>query len=481
MAPRSSSVLLLLALIPFVPGCGDNLVPRDAAVDDAPVADAPVADAPIADAPIDAPDVDAPIDAAIDAPDIDAAIDAPIDAPPIPTGPVTVTVTLFPRAFQLPPNGPPPPVPNIPVIVTHPDGSIGARGTTDAAGRVTLEVQPGSWVTAIFRVTTTPARAIVKTIAGVEPGDELVINGIGTSVPPTSAPFTYAWPALPAGATYATVTDRCGRYATVSGTSVAARTEPYCAGASGALFLAISTVTGLHSYAHLPSVARVPGETYTAGPWQPAGTLPITVTDLPPQTTALAWLDVGGLVPGDVQANGSGSHNLPPVGGAATVTVPWPPPVTRAHVMVSFGHVPSQVVQTLQVRTDAAGSVSVSAGALLPFITTPATADLAARTIAWTQTAGAPPDGIHLELWHPTADWIMLVPPGATQYAFPRMPPDVADAVPPTTGSAVAAYAYLLEYDHVTSYRAMRHLPDAARIEHPHPYGAARVRTSRSR
>ncbi len=117
-----------------------------------------------------------------------------------PRGLVKVTV--------LDPQGTGAPVTGVPVVFIEPDGKLGARISTDAAGKAEAEVLPGSSVTAVLRTSTNTHEMI--TITGAQIGDDLVITqslnnqeaGTFTINFPQNASASYYYVASPCGYSY---------------------------------------------------------------------------------------------------------------------------------------------------------------------------------------------------------------------------------------------------------------------------------------
>jgi hypothetical protein len=75
------------------------------------------------------------------------------------------------------------PLADIPVVFHRADGTLVEAAATDANGRAAAKPGPGGFVTA---VTTFAAEADLKTFAGVQPGDQLVLDG----APSLATPMT---------------------------------------------------------------------------------------------------------------------------------------------------------------------------------------------------------------------------------------------------------------------------------------------------
>lgn len=135
---------------------------------------------------------------------LEGAADALPDAPEAPVA-ITVTRQSVPLA-------------DIPVIFHRADGTLVETRVTNSAGRAEARTGPGGFVTA---VTSFAADRDVKTFAGVQPGDQLVLDG----APNASTPMTtYAvHVAQVAGAVFYRVGVRC---LVGTGEQVGANTNP---------------------------------------------------------------------------------------------------------------------------------------------------------------------------------------------------------------------------------------------------------------
>jgi hypothetical protein len=98
------------------------------------------------------------------------------------TGPVTVTVTL---------GGP---VAGVPVAFHRPDGAVQEVAFTDASGEATAFVSEGALVTVGRRIVSSPDLWNLTTIAGVEPGDALLLAEPPGSAQTGTATVAFAGP-----------------------------------------------------------------------------------------------------------------------------------------------------------------------------------------------------------------------------------------------------------------------------------------------
>jgi len=155
---------------------------------------------------------------------------ADIDAPP--TGPVTVTVrdVLGPRA-------------GVRIVFQAADSSLVADSTTDAAGKASAMVPPGGFVTAVEAFG--PGQGTLRTIAGVQPGDQLLVQLV-----PPGPPVTQLMLTLPrdptAGVNGYAIASRLGSLTLTPPAGTGPFTVPLSA-PSGDQDLAIMSMAGSHA------------------------------------------------------------------------------------------------------------------------------------------------------------------------------------------------------------------------------------------
>lgn len=378
-------------------------------------------------------------------------------------GPVTVTV-----ARERIPVGQPAwggGIAGITVVVTRADGSIGERGITDSDGRVQLAADAGAWITAA-----TPAGSQgnpqfrLKTIADVEPGDELAFVVDGAGVPTTSlGTFMYSWQAVtPPASSIVSVTDRCGDHMIIppaSGNQVLVSLFDHCAGDSDVLYLAHGGPSIVASSLR-PRIARAPGGSDAVAAWEPTAPRATRLDDLPAEVQTVTYFvaPVLGTRISTVAGHAGGVTNATPTNGAAEIALPWPAGVDDAFLHADLRHA-SGATQRLDVWTT--GAIDASAGALLPWVTAAPTWDVGTRTVAWTETAGATPDATLVVGFYRSGDWQMLVPPGATTATFPPLPPELESMLTPSTNPLPGRVRHF-DFARVDGYRAFRRLPEVA-------------------
>lgn len=379
------------------------------------------------------------------------------------SGPVTITAARARTPAGQPTWGSP--VAGVDVFVTRLDGSLGERGVTDAEGRLVLTADRGAWVTAV--ITTGPASNRshrVRSVAGVEPGDTLDLLVADAGVPTTSlGTFMYSWQAVPPPAqTIVSITDRCGDHMIVppgTGSQLLTALYEHCAGDSDVLYLAHQGPAIAASSLHTP-VARPPGGTHAVAAWTPPETRATRLHDLPADVaTVTYWLaPMVGTRISIVAGNIAGVQGTTPMNGAAEADVTWPAGVAGAMLHAELRHA-AGAAQRLDVWTTRAGAIDVAADPLLPWITAAPVHDAAARTVTWTETAGAPADGVNVVIPYRDGTWQLLAPAGEPLAVFPPLPDDVAALlVPPATPPAPRVR--LFAYDAIGDYRGLRNLPE---------------------
>jgi hypothetical protein len=187
---RRSVWLLGLPLVPLSVACFSSSAGPEPELDAGVEPDA-------ADATMDAPPVEAgpTMEAAIDAPGVDANVDAQLDAGPeadAEAGAAPVVVTVVGGAG---------PESGVLVAFDDPSGAFLSTATTDALGRVSQVLAPGSSITALMGDPGTYAS--LYTVLGVQPGDSLTVvdwGALPSSYQQTRTSCTdVAFPTLPPG------------------------------------------------------------------------------------------------------------------------------------------------------------------------------------------------------------------------------------------------------------------------------------------
>jgi len=215
-----------------------------------------------------------PIDAAGDGAPIDAApLDGgPLDGAPPDAMPAPVTVHVLGRTSAGP-------APGVPVLFHDSGGLLVGRTTTDALGTATGVVPDSGSITVVEA-----GPRFLTTIAGVSPGDDLLVGDIGTWDPPLRT-TSVAVPSGPDPGDQYVVWGPCA-LSGFSATPVSV-TLWSCAPTSGPVIAGAYRIgTGnsamLRGYLYDPEVSLAPGGTATlAGPWLPPIAFEIDVTGVP--------------------------------------------------------------------------------------------------------------------------------------------------------------------------------------------------------
>jgi len=351
-------------------------------------------------------------DAAVDAPDqTDAAVevDGPIDGPEEPTGPIRVTVL----AAGVPVAG---------ASVVASDGGGTRSVVTGADGKATIEGRAGASVTAIIRVGKV---ASITTIAGAKPGDDLLFGD--RRVPPTSpGAMTVKFKAFPGPGTVSTyrVDNSCRTRTTLSTVFEASLDYLGCDISSATVHIAALDSTGvlLGSTSRFASFTAGGIIDATTATWKPALPLSARFTQVPFQASSLVlrrWVgpparqfQLATVRVDQPNATQVASLKYPDVAGQTTMVTVLTGETRQTQV---FGEV-----------LPAAATYEMSFENLpLPWISTLA-ANAATRTVSWTETTGAAPDGGIATLTYDIGDndvtWKVIGPAGtvsATQVDLP--------------------------------------------------------------
>ena len=428
---------------------------------------APPLDAPGDDAAVDATAdavIDAPVDATPDAA-VDATIDAAIDAGP--SGPVTVRVAR--------PRSPSPSLPlsGILVFASHPDGSLGTRGVTDANGEVTLSAQAGSTVTALL---SDDGRArVLSSILGVEPGDVLTIDpereGLGTAGPGV----TYTWPQTPDADNSLSfdavmINDGCWHRSVMTfapdppipplPTAGTLGLVPGCGADPRDVVVLHYDTDHLARYALLHGVPAAVAVRPIGGWSLPDTTFTARAVGLP------AYVNSFGGVPSPVIHGHSMAPRLDtaaPTAGNATLTTPWVSAFGEARVWYFAG---SNLYGATSCFDDVPAGVHdvTFDGAELPTMVGTSSIAPATRRVTWDRSPGPDPDEIRVTLRYygphisPLVDWTLRAPGTADDVVLPELPPELAEATLLPSYSTYTSVAFF-DLETVTDWPTMRALP----------------------
>jgi hypothetical protein len=354
------------------------------------------------------------------------------------------------------------------VVFQRPDGTVQESVTLDAPGTASARIVPGSFVT-VARYYPGASSGTIKwhltTIAGIQPGDALQMDA-----PPATqiAAGTVLYPGACAGASQYSVDIGCTWSTPASNTGPVSLSilEPTCGSTVDVLGVAWNGWPGGVATAYATAYA-VPVSAGSAsadlGPWQPAGSTSITVTNLPADVSGI-------LVTLDAKRNGvlfdrTGSHaSVTVTGPTPSITLPLPYPVdfaTSARRWIR-GLFPGGTLDTVElIANDASyAPATVDLSTLPQRLSSLQVASTGGRVLATWDQAGIDSGlvGTVLVAWWIGSDgmryWETLLPPGATSFSFPRLPEDLAVFEP--DGIASRAFVRTWGASDVASYTELK-------------------------
>lgn len=362
------------------------------------------------------------------------------------------------------------PAAGIPAYLVRPDGTIGARGVTDAGGSLTLAAEPGSTLVVVHgRPPGEPEdRGYLVVYGGVQPGDHLVTGGV-SAYPgvETAATMSFSFPSVEA----VTVSTACGAVQAQGEpagerlSSVALHLTAGCEVTTGGALYVGFEATGLRGYAWRPAVSLRDGASDAITAWTPPAQLALSASQLPAGVTSASWL-IDPLI-GGRHVIGSAA-NGPVSGGATSVTASWAAGGEAVRIGLRLrggGH--DQVTRTVVDGTPTA--FAMDAPALLPTLGGGAT-DPTTLTTRWTISgAGAHDAALAAVTTRPVASptricsWQFVLPAGTTEAPLPPVPADLAAATCQDAPAerAELGWVRLLDLDGRT-YDDVRALPLAA-------------------
>lgn len=354
------------------------------------------------------------------------------------------------------------------VVFQQPDGSVQESVTLDAPGTASARIVPGSFVT-VARYDSGASSGTIQwhltTIAGVQPGDALQIDApLAAQV----ATGTVLYPGAFAGASEYSVDIGCTGSSPASNTGPVSLSilEPTCGSTVDVLGVAWDAWPGGAATAYAAAYA-VPVAAGSAsadlGPWQPAGSTSITVTNLPADASGI-------VVTLDAKRNGvlfdrTGSQASAAVTGPTpSITLPLPYPVDFATSARRWTRVlfPGGTFDTVElIANDASyAPATVDVSTLPPRLSNLQVASTAGRVLAtWDQAGvGSGLAGTVLVAWWNGSDgmryWETLLPPDATSFAFPLLPGNLARFEP--DGIASRAFVQTWGASDVASYGELK-------------------------
>jgi hypothetical protein len=353
--------------------------------------------------------------------------DAPIDAPPT-TGQVTVTINDDGAGVE-----------GIDVYFQNPDGSLVAKVATSASGVASATVDTGAWVTVVDPYSSSgPLPTVgapshtVKTWAGVEPGDRLVMErSNGEEVP--AATVTVTVPAIN-NLDNAEVYSTCGEDLVIGESDTI--TLWGCGGTADMIVIAYDGEDQPLGYFYKAGVAITDGgtvnlstETYAAVP-----DATFTFSNFPAEFSGLNWEN------GLVSSRGglfSLEGGVELSAGGATVEVERPL-ATPTMSFLTMQHANAQAFHVqFSWQATAATHPFDATNKVLPSYTAAPTYDAATREVSWTSTGSNQPDATILELYASrdalSWSWEVVAPYDGTEVTLPALPTDIAQYVPLAT------------------------------------------------
>ncbi len=376
--------------------------------------------------------VQSSIDAGDDDDDVDAA--TAIDATSV--GPINVTTLT--RCCTDIPNAP---KPGVRVIITNPDGSVGATGTTDNAGEITLEVIAGSSVTAVYVNPSGNGTNQLVTYADVAPGESYTFGQQFSTTSTTLGTMTVSWANLPAATGYR-VHYPCGSQSATPPTNQVTITEfDTCHVASMDLLLVASDANGPIRWGLLPDVTFSNGGSTSLNTWQPMTTLQLSATNLPAVVEQMS-------MSASAVLNGRGTFsaglNGTPVNGSLSGTQPWTTGGDAIQLTAQLARTNLGLQQILMQLPGTSTSATLDAPPLLPWLGEVIASSLA-RQVSWIQEGEGGGDCTVIFLRWATStpalggssshEWILLGPPGPTTVAIPDLGAAAQQYMPQPTNS----------------------------------------------
>ncbi|MDX2093981.1 MAG: Ig-like domain-containing protein [Kofleriaceae bacterium] len=370
-----------------------------------------------------------PADAAIDSQVADDA--PPIDAPPT-SGTVTVTIRDNGAAVE-----------GVNVYFQNPDGSLAAKVATNASGVASATMMTGGWVTAVdARAPSLPSfggRPIdheLKTWAGVEPGDQLLIEDGGGSVSSITATVT-----LPTNnnLSYAELHTTCGEDVVIPGQSDSI-TLWDCNGAADIIVIGFDDESLPIGYFYKANVTVADAgtldfaaETYAALP-----DATFSFSNFPAEFSGLELENQIVTPHGNIYEVGDSTALA---SGAASVMVERPLPTPSKSILTSFLATGSSTHALFSWQATAATHAFDATGKILPSFSSTPTYDAATRRVSWESTGTIMPDMAMYEMYVGRDGggwtWEILAPYTGTSVTMPDLPTEIAEYLPLATDTVV--------------------------------------------
>jgi hypothetical protein len=349
----------------------------------------------------------------------------------------------------------------IDVVVQDPGGATRTYVTGDD-GTATIELAPGSSVTAIYRLSA--AEATMMTYLDAQPGDSLRFGETpyGGILFGATGTMNVDVPPYPNASGYDVASSCSTLYADPAfGDQPNVQHTAICNPASEDIYLFAYVDMKLAAYGVLPDQTFVDGGTITLPSWTPAEDFAIDMTNVPDEATDafLALVAIGNGV--DMRAD---FIEGAPSGGAFGGTIPWS---SAADAMAaSSGVLGPDGFQTRVVPfTPGTTGFTIVDPATLPWVKD-RELDFDTETIRFSLDEAATTDATVARLYYTRSDtdeveWRVWAPPahaGANELELPDLPAayDDLDLRTATNGNAGVE---LRDFDTVDGYDAVRALP----------------------
>lgn len=327
------------------------------------------------------------------------------DAPPFDAEPGVASVTLLIGRV---------PIADRTVYFQGPDGAEIATVQTDASGRASAVVPPGSSITVldVLRVRfNRPGRNVV-TVMGVEPGDELTLRGDAGLV---SSNLTFSYPAFGTPPPLYGVITNCNN--NEAGMQLSSTLPvPRCGERVDAILLVTDGLGGVEHYIAKPDQPfgdiDVTGET-----WTPTPTLETTYTNVP---------DVAGVSSGRFFTSPRGplyTCRTPLVGTGPTRTSQISCPSFPEAIMLDLMAYQEDrtLYEVAHLITSDAPTIDVANTRLRAPIRN-LELDIATRALTWEESAtGITPEFVRAHIESDDIDWHVLAPYTESRLVLPRL------------------------------------------------------------
>jgi len=344
----------------------------------------------------------------------------------------TVTVTMYSSGL---------PIVGATVLFHGPDGSLVDRVMTDADGKASKEVLPGSSLTTIRLE---GDFGFLATYYGVEPGDEIV-----TGTPPGVSPEPETMDVTfddSAGSDFV-VHHSCGANSGAA-SPITATLNTLCDRANEDFLLVLRTdgqPTGFKAMNDVPLVDEgavvVPDGAFTA-----MSSFNAMLTGIPGDVTEI-FADYG--VTSDDGTSFLSSASVVPDAGTEGLVLPYPGGFGATSTLTLF--VVSSTGYGTQRRQSSATSAPASGGvnltdSLLPWIEGEPAFTLATGSVSFTTTGAGSWDLGQCFLQYAQDNWYLYAPPGTTTIALPEFPDDLA-GLAPEGGDSVSVACGMIDSD----------------------------------